>query len=144
MNCPRDKHPLVKATRHGIQVETCEVCDGMWLEYAELDELEDKEFNSDELKGSLLVSSALNQALCPVCSEPLQHFDYRMHSLQLDLCPHLHGFWLDGNEDARILELMQKREQDMARKLKAEESWGETLMRLRSKSFAERIKDLFK
>ena len=34
--CPRDGEPLTKHTLHGVAVDTCPVCEGMWLDKGEL------------------------------------------------------------------------------------------------------------
>jgi Zn-finger nucleic acid-binding protein len=47
MNCPIDGTELKKTEKHGIEVDFCSSCEGMWLEYDELDKLEDTEFKYD-------------------------------------------------------------------------------------------------
>jgi hypothetical protein len=37
MKCPKDGYDLTAATYHGVQIETCPHCGGMWLETGELD-----------------------------------------------------------------------------------------------------------
>jgi Zn-finger nucleic acid-binding protein len=74
----------------------------------------------------------------------MKEFKYRLYDLVLEHCPASHGFWLDGGEDKRVLELMERREGDIGRKLSAEGSWNKTLRSLRSPSFVDRIKDFFK
>jgi Zn-finger nucleic acid-binding protein len=37
MKCPKDGYDLVSSTYHGVQIETCPHCDGMWLDAGELD-----------------------------------------------------------------------------------------------------------
>jgi hypothetical protein len=39
MHCPKDGHDLVTVSLHGVQVEQCGQCNGMWLDAGELDEL---------------------------------------------------------------------------------------------------------
>jgi Zn-finger nucleic acid-binding protein len=36
MKCPRDGYDLATHTLHGVQVETCSHCGGMWLDKGEL------------------------------------------------------------------------------------------------------------
>jgi Zn-finger nucleic acid-binding protein len=71
-------------------------------------------------------------------------FRYRANNLELDLCEEGHGTWLDAGEESRVLELMEQRIKDIGRKAKAEAEWGDFLQQLRSRSFAGRIKGLFK
>jgi Zn-finger nucleic acid-binding protein len=37
MKCPKDGYDLTTATYHGVQIETCPHCGGMWLDSGELD-----------------------------------------------------------------------------------------------------------
>jgi hypothetical protein len=37
MKCPKDGYDLVSSAYHGVQIETCPHCDGMWLDAGELD-----------------------------------------------------------------------------------------------------------
>ncbi|HEX6617701.1 MAG TPA: zf-TFIIB domain-containing protein [Gemmatimonadales bacterium] len=37
MKCPKDGYDLVSSTYHGVQIETCPHCGGMWLDAGELE-----------------------------------------------------------------------------------------------------------
>lgn len=37
MKCPKDGYDLASSTYHGVQIETCPHCGGMWLDAGELD-----------------------------------------------------------------------------------------------------------
>jgi hypothetical protein len=39
MKCPKTGHDLVTTTIHGVQVDSCPVCGGLWLDAGELDTL---------------------------------------------------------------------------------------------------------
>ena len=41
MNCPRCNDELEVENYKGIEVDRCSQCQGMWLDYGELDQLED-------------------------------------------------------------------------------------------------------
>ena len=62
----------------------------------------------------------------------------------MEFCPNQHGYWLDADEDNRVLELMKQEEKDYERKVLAEDQWGRTLHRLRSGSFLSKLRDLFR
>jgi Zn-finger nucleic acid-binding protein len=140
MKCPKDQAELSAAKRYGIDVDQCPKCGGMWLDYSELDALEDKTFKEDEFKGSLSLSQHESSYACPVCSSPLKSFQYRMNNLVLEQCPALHGFWLDAEEDKRILALLDKRSEALTRKFSAEREWGKYIKRLRSPSLADQVR----
>lgn len=37
MKCPKDGFDLASSTYHGVQIETCPHCGGMWLDAGEID-----------------------------------------------------------------------------------------------------------
>lgn len=143
MNCPKCKSPLEKYRYKGIETEKCPNCQGMWLDFQELDDLEDKEFSIDELKGSLIHRPENVNLKCPRCEKTLKSFQYRLSGLQLEYCEDSHGFWLDSGEAERVTGLMDQREKDMARKLEAEAEWVKMLQKFRSKTFLDKLQDLF-
>ena len=144
MKCPKCGSPLTTQTYLGIEVDQCTSCKGMWLDLEELDQLEDEAYAVDNLKGSLVYSSHKTDHPCPHCGSPLTEFEYRGTNLKLDYCENQHGFWLDFGEAERVLQIMKEREKDMARKSKAEADWAHTLRGYRSKSFWNKLQDLFK
>lgn len=144
LKCPACNQDLVPTLRHKIQVQLCPSCQGMWLEREELDELEDEVFDfGEDAKGTLVFSSTPTTATCPECHAPLRRFRYRLFDLEMDFCTNQHGYWLDADEDTRVLELMKKEETDTQRKVRAEDQWAMTLKRMRKGSFLGKVRDLF-
>ena len=130
--------------RHKIQVEYCQSCKGMWLKSQELEQLEDEVFDLGEhAKGTLVPSSTPTTDKCPECNASLNKFRYRFFDLEMEFCENQHGYWLDDDEDTRVLELMKKEEADLQRKLLAEDKWAATLEHMRSRSFLSKVRDLF-
>jgi Zn-finger nucleic acid-binding protein len=125
----------------GVQVQACPACKGMWLTPAELDQLENEAFSNEANKGSLFLVTHESGLKCPVCSNALKRFNYRFFDLELDFCPE-HGFWLDKDEDARILELMSGEEERVERKFGTEDAWANRMNHLRSPTFFSKLKDL--
>lgn len=144
MNCPRCKTELKVEDHKGIEVDQCPQCQGMWLDYGELDQLEDLVLDEDEIKGTIVYSPLKGELLCPHCEKPMQRFSYRAYNLELDLCEQGHGTWLDAGEEDRVLEIMGQRIKDLDRKAKAEVEWDNFLRKLRSPSFFSKVKGLFK
>jgi Zn-finger nucleic acid-binding protein len=143
MQCPKCQGKLERTRYRKIEVDRCSTCDGMWLDLQELDQLEDIAFDEDDLKGSTIAQSQPTDHKCPHCATPLQRFDYRFYSVQLEYCENGHGYWLDDDEEKRILELMDKREEDMERKFKAEAEWEDFLRRLKHPTFFDKLRMLF-
>ncbi len=129
MNCPKCSSQLVRKFYKGaLEVECCPNCRGMWLDFDELDRLEDIAFDQDHLKGSLLHRQQSTTSPCPHCGQPLTQFQYRLYSLNLDFCADgRHGFWLDAGEDERVMEIMRQRAGEMSRKLEVESEWRKAL-----------------
>ncbi|MDP1548390.1 MAG: zf-TFIIB domain-containing protein [Anaerolineales bacterium] len=134
MNCPKCNSELVKKFYKGmIEVESCPHCRGMWLDFHELDQLEDIVFNRDEHKGSLVHFQIKTNYPCPHCGNGLDEFQYRLYDLKLDTCAENdHGFWLDAGEDERVMEIMQKRATEIQRKVNAEMEWKQMLKQMHS------------
>ncbi len=131
MNCPKCDTALVKKFYKGmIEVDYCPNCRGIWLDFNELDRLEDVAFDEDQFKGSLAHRECDVACKCPVCGGHLREFQYRLYDLKLDLCPENHGFWLDAGEDERVIEIMRQRKADIHRKDEAESEWQKTLRNL--------------
>jgi len=133
VNCPKDNTPLATTQMRGIEVDRCSTCKGMWLDTQELDQLEDTVYAADDMKGTLIFSETPTAFVCPRCGAILNQFEYRLYGLVLEHCPNEHGFWLDADEDQRVLEFMQARDASMQRKSSAEGEWSKWLNRLRSK-----------
>jgi Zn-finger nucleic acid-binding protein len=143
MKCPDCDVELVQGKRDGIDMEICPSCKGMWLTCLELAQLEDEVFDfGDEEKGSLMLSSMPTTRKCPQCGKLMKSFEYRFYDLQMDFCEELHGYWLDADEDKRVLELMRKEEKNLGRKVLAEDRFAAHLRYLRSGSFMDRVRDL--
>lgn len=124
MICPKCKSVLVKKSYKGMmEVECCPNCRGMWLDFDELDRLEDVAFDRDEYKGSLVHRRAETLSACPHCEANLQEFQYRLYDLRLDTCPNGHGYWLDAGEDERVMGIMTARAEEIQRKIDAESEW---------------------
>jgi len=110
-----------------MEVDYCPHCRGIWLDFHELDRLEDVAFDQDHYKGSLIHRESPVECPCPACESPMLEFQYRLYDLKLDICPQKHGFWLDAGEDAHVLEVMRKRAGEIRRKTEAEAQWKKVL-----------------
>ena len=143
MKCPNCRADLVETQRDGVDADYCPACHGMWLSRQELERLEDEAFDlGDDEKGTLFFGSSLTARSCPECSGALRMFQYRLYDLELDYCPAGHGYWLDANEDKRLLDLMKEEEARLKRTGRAELRWAAHLRHLRSGSILEKIRGL--
>ena len=133
MECPKCAAVLVKKYYKGmLEVDYCPNCRGMWLDFDELDRLEDVAFDDDAHKGSLIHREIEVPGKCPVCALKLHEFQYRLYDLKLDYCTEKHGFWLDAGEDERVLQIMLLQQTRIGRKKEAETEWKHLLKGLHS------------
>jgi uncharacterized protein len=134
MKCPKCGTELVQKYYKGmIEVDACPNCRGMWLDVNELDRLEDVVFDDDARKGSLIHSQKRSEFQCPHCAGVMFEFQYRLYDLRLDYChENGHGFWLDAEEDERVIGIMRQRSADIQRKLDAEMEWKQVLKNMHS------------
>jgi Zn-finger nucleic acid-binding protein len=117
----------------------------MWFSPQDLKTLEDEAFHLDQhAKGTLVFSSTETDLKCPECAERLKRFNYRLYDLEVELCEHGHGYWLDKDEDTRVLALMKKEERDIDRSFTAEEHWTTMVKHLHSGSFLDKVRELFR
>ena len=145
MKCPDGHGDLAETTRDGVHAEVCPTCSGIWLSAQELNQLEDETFHlGDDEKGSLVFSATVSTRDCPVCEAPMKRFAYRLYDLELEFCEAGHGYWLDAGEDKRVLALMKEEEARLKRSTKAEHHWASLLQHLRSGSFLDKARDLFR
>ena len=110
MECPRDGRELVVEHTHGIEVDRCPQCNGRWLDYDELDQLE-----------------ATTGATEAERREGLGHIvqgEHRAYDLELDTCPEEHGYWLDSGEEGRVRDIINDRVRGLERSASAEAAWG--------------------
>lgn len=142
MKCPKCSAELVKQVRHNLEVNSCPQDHGMWLEFNELDELEDEVFDVDAYKGTLIFSDSITNFHCPQCNALLKQFQYRLYDLTLEYCDKMHGFWLDAGEDDRVLELMAEQKRNARRKLAAEGEWKEERQEELDKNVEWKLHDL--
>ena len=143
LNCPRCNVALNEKKFKDIDVDHCPQCMGLWLEFHELDQLEDHSMDSDDTKGMLEYARRESDISCPHCNEVMETFNYRAHNLPIDHCTNEHGYWLDEGEEKKVLDIMKQRVRDLKRSSSAEESWSKFLERGGTRSFLAKVKDLF-
>jgi Zn-finger nucleic acid-binding protein len=123
--CPRDATALTTGHEYGIDVDRCPACEGAWYDADELALLEATVTRDEEQRRGTIEFAARPSALpCPVCGAAMRAFNYRAYNLELDACPHEHGFWLDAGEAARVRAVMRERVQGLARSARAEAAWA--------------------
>jgi Zn-finger nucleic acid-binding protein len=128
--CPRDASALTMGREYGIEVDRCPACEGAWYDAAELALLEATVTRDEEQRrGTIGFAQRESALLCPVCGATMRAFNYRAYNLELDACPHEHGFWLDAGEADRVRTVMRERVRGLERSARAEEAWAQAKRR---------------
>jgi Zn-finger nucleic acid-binding protein len=144
MKCTKCGGELKTKKLKGIEIDQCSSCQSIWLDINELDQLEDTIWDHDELKGSLFFGNQPSTIHCPKCGIIMQKIKYRFYDLEIEICPDSCGFYLDANEEKRVLELLEKEKKANKRKLKSEEEWANSLKRMKTRSFINKLKSFMK
>ncbi len=111
MQCPIDSVVLQKSVYEGgVEVDRCLNCGGIWLDYSELEAIQDLRKNdySEELASipnyfnqSYEMALAKNEAVfsCPCCQKEMDKREYAYCSqIMIDVCPSCRGVWLHEDE----------------------------------------------
>jgi Zn-finger nucleic acid-binding protein len=78
MKCPRDESELDVQHHHGIEVDHCRICNGRWLDFQELDQLEATVPSTDEeRRATITFGERQSDIKCPVCNRRMTAFNYR-------------------------------------------------------------------
>jgi Zn-finger nucleic acid-binding protein len=128
MKCPRDQSELVVDQFLGIEVERCPTCNGRWLDFNELEQLEATTGATEaERRATIEFGERTGELECPVCAKRMRVFNYRAYNLELDTCPDQHGYWLDSGEEGRVRDIINERVLGLERSATAEAAWGKFL-----------------
>jgi len=113
MDCPKCAGKLQKEAMEGIEVDSCFVCEGIWFDAGELEEVIKKDSKNFEFidvgkedydgkeAASLKKELDAQKGKCPRCADGtlLVKKQYKgKHKINIDICPKGHGVWLDGGE----------------------------------------------
>ncbi|NEP36396.1 MULTISPECIES: zf-TFIIB domain-containing protein [unclassified Moorena] len=103
LNCPKCKGKLEPVTCHGIEVDRCVNCKGIWFDSLEAEILK-KIKGSESLDiGDPEIGSELNKInddiCCPRCgAKMIRMLDIDEYSIWYEKCFQCHGVWLDAGE----------------------------------------------
>ena len=103
--CPDDRSQLEVRTIHGIEVDICPNCGGIWLDRGEINRL--RKLSTNEVKDFETVpihtgDSRPSSGACPACSKSLHPFRYANGHATLSTCEGLCGLWLPEQELDKI------------------------------------------
>ena len=99
--CPDSKVPMQQKTIHGIEVDMCPHCGGVWLDKGEIGRL--RRLQPEEIRDFAppppeRLPARAHAPACPVCAKPLHPFKYAGGKIELETCENLDGLWIESNQ----------------------------------------------
>jgi Zn-finger nucleic acid-binding protein len=108
MQCVKCDGELKKVDMHGVEVDQCEACSGIWFDFGELEKVLAQD---DVAKLKNVVDNNqgddARRAPCPSCGgdgKMVPVVSARDHGIHIDTCIVCYGQWLDGGELERLKE----------------------------------------
>ncbi|MEW6075626.1 MAG: zf-TFIIB domain-containing protein [Candidatus Omnitrophota bacterium] len=109
MQCPRCNEQLKEMFYEGVTIDTCEKCEGEWLDSGEIiaiNKVREKTFSDAEknkAKGAQKAGKPATHSQgplqCPHCKVPMASSNYSYSTgIIIDRCPSCNGLWLDKDE----------------------------------------------
>ena len=105
MRCPACSGEMIVVERHGIELDYCIGCKGIWFDSGELRLLSQALGVAIELPdwtGLPEAETSEKYRRCPRCNAKMRK--KLVGEVLLDACPNGHGIWFDGGELGRFLE----------------------------------------
>lgn len=98
MLCPACQEAMHEIEIGGVIIDECSVCDGLWLDRDEPEQLSRLDINGKSLLQPMYFGDSRNgvpegERICPCCKIKLSL--YQHHKLSLDICDSCRGIFLD-------------------------------------------------
>ena len=107
--CPDDGTVLERRAYHGLILDVCPVCGGVYFDEGEMAALQSggpavlAEVDHASLPADLTLADCDDPKRCPGCRAPMCAYDYRYSSdIRLDGCERCGGIWVQDGELRRI------------------------------------------
>ena len=103
MKCPVCDTEMKPVSTHGIEVDFCPNCKGVWFDSKEMEKLSDsiEEFNIVEPRfENMKLEDDMDEGLrqCPRCKSTMSKVTINGKPPVFDYCPNDCGYWFDDNE----------------------------------------------
>ncbi len=130
MQCPVCRETLRTIEYEGIEIETCDECEGEWLDHGELPKiLQRREVQFDEEERRALVNATKIKGVplkdvdrdlpCPKCGATTDAINYGGNTgIILDRCTGCKGIWFDGGELEKVQMLIEGWEETIGQDVK--------------------------
>jgi Zn-finger nucleic acid-binding protein len=102
MVCPVCSEAMVAYEWEGVEIDSCAVCGGVWLDAGEVEVIAELAgVDRGAVSGALVRANGPvdGKRRCPRCREKLRTMTVGGgRSVELDACPEHHGLWFDRGE----------------------------------------------
>jgi Zn-finger nucleic acid-binding protein len=105
VKCPVCSIPLIVVERHGIELDYCMTCKGIWFDAGELNLLShalEIETDLPDIMSLEAVQTQEKERPCPRCDKKMDKV--RLQEVTIDRCRQSHGLWFDWGELGQVLE----------------------------------------
>jgi Zn-finger nucleic acid-binding protein len=125
MKCPKCDVELKPVIYEGVNIDTCESCEGEWLDKDEISQIikaKEVVFTPEEISKvegvkrpvETLVSDEEKQRMCPKCNVAMKKLNYSYSTgIIIDRCETCAGIWLDKDELENIQIVMEETDKKM-------------------------------
>jgi Zn-finger nucleic acid-binding protein len=94
--CPVCKKSMIILEYSDVKIDYCPSCEGCWLDQGELELILESSEKLYDL--SVFRSSPKGKRRCPRCHKKMRADLFPHTNIQVDICPHDGGIWLDRGE----------------------------------------------
>lgn len=113
MQCPNCNVPLSKKVVHGVEINECKKCKGIWFDKDELRKIKDitdsdlNWLDFDILKHRDKFKINVPKKICPKCKIKMEVLNYDDSRVEIDFCTKCNGIWLDKKEFESIIKYLE-------------------------------------
>lgn len=114
MNCPRCQNQLETVVYGDLELDECVNCAGVWFDQNEFGQAKaavapDLQWlDFDIWKHPELFRLLPKPTTCPRCNAEMFALNYEKTGIEIDVCNHCYGVWLDDGEFEKILDALNR------------------------------------
>ena len=102
MDCPKCRSPMTAVTSHGIELDRCTQCEGLWFDAQEARKLKDLPGSGAVDVGHANIGKhydEIREVDCPRCGVRMENIaDPHQKHIILEHCPQCDGLFMDAGE----------------------------------------------
>ena len=106
MICPVCKEPMIILELHGVEIDYCPSCSGIWLDAGELELLFEEKEEREKVVSSFQLDTEHPEKpyRCPICRSKMDKvYVGEKKEMLIDKCPDNDGLWFDKGELEDVL-----------------------------------------